>query len=430
MLPFLTWWPTITARVARADALAGLIGALVVLPQGVAFATLAGMPPQHGLYCAVVPAILAALFGSSLHTVTGPTNAVSMIVFATIAPLAVPESARYVTLVLTLALMSGLMMLVASGLRLGSLVRLVPHAVVVGFTSAVGVLIFANQLPTITGIEVPRGLSLYGLLSGLLAQWHKLQVWVFAVGLATIAGSLLCRRFAPKFPAMIAAMLIGSGVAWAFNASLGAAITQIRMVGAIDLGGGGWGAFPPISLPSFDVAVWRQLLGVAAAVTLLSLVEAVSIGRAIALKSGQQIDGNQEFFGQGLANIGAAFFSGYPCSASFNRSGLNYASGAQTPLAAIVSAVLLVIMLTFVAGLGAYLPLATTGGILVLVALGLLHVDEVLALLRGDQSDKWEAVIFGVTFIATLTINLEVAIAVGLVAAWWVHLLKKFVMRP
>ncbi len=421
--PFLNWWPLVTRDAARADCLAGLIGALVVLPQGLAFATLAGMPPQYGLYCAMVPAVLAALFGSSHHTVTGPTNAVSMIVFATVAPLAVPESERYVMLVLTLALMSGLMMLVAGGLRLGSLVRLVPHAVVVGFTSAVGVLIFANQLAALTGVPLPRGDSLFVLLSKFFTGLHQLQPWVFATGLVTIAASVACRRWLPKFPHMIAAMLVGSAAALAFNLSQGEAITQIKMVGAIATGGADWLAgMPPLSLPSFDPAVWRQLLGIAAAVTLLSLVEAVSIGRAVALKSGQQLDGNQEFLGQGVANVGAAFFSGYPCSASFNRSGLNYESGAKTPLAAIFSALLLIVILTFVADLAAYLPLATTAGILILVAIGLLHLDEVVELLKGD---RWEAAIFLVTFVATLAVNLEMAIALGLVAAWWIHLLKK-----
>ena len=427
LLPFLNWWPLVTRTTARADFIAGLIGALVVLPQGLAFATLAGMPPQYGLYCAMVPAVLAALFGSSLHTVTGPTNAVSMIVFATIAPLAVPESDRYVALVLTLAFMSGLMMLIAGGLRLGSFVRLVPHSVVVGFTSAVGVLIFANQLAALTGVPLPRGDSLFGLLTKFLKGLPQLQAWVFATGIATIAASVACRRFFPKFPHMIAAMLAGSAAALVFNLTVGSSVTQIKMVGAIATGGSGWLAgLPPLSLPSFDLAVWRQLLGIAAAVTLLSLVEAVSIGRAVALKSGQQLNGNQEFIGQGLANLSAAFFSGYPCSASFNRSGLNYESGAKTPLAAIFSALLLIVILTFVADLGAYLPLATTAGILILVAIGLLHVDEVIEILRGD---RWEAAVFSVTFIATLAVNLEIAIALGLVAAWWIHLLKKYWRR-
>jgi sulfate permease, SulP family len=392
----------VNRQTLRADLIAGIVGGLVVLPQGVAFATLAGMPPQYGLYCAMLPAIIAALFGSSLHAVTGPTNAVSMIVFATIAPLAVPESDRYVALVLTLALMSGVMMLVLGAFKLGKLVNWIDHAVVLGFTSAVGLLIAVNQLAAFTGVPLTRGAGLVNTLSQFVAQVGSINAAILTVGSITVLAGLAAKRWLPDVPAMLVAMVAGV----AAGASVGLVWPGVRvpMLGALA------GGLPPLSMPLFDLGTWRLLLGAALAVTLLSLVEAVSIGRAIAIKSGQQIDGNQEFVGQGLANMSAAFFSGYPCSASFNRSGLNYEAGAKTPLASVFAAFVLLGVLMFVAGWARYLPLAATAGILLLVAYGLLHIDEVRALFKGPRTD---IAVFMVTFLSTLLLNLEAAIAVG-----------------
>src|SRR5882672_6069115 len=185
LFPLLKWWPRVNAATLKADALAGLIGAIVVLPQGVAFATLAGLPPEYGLYCAMVPTVVAALFGSSLHTVAGPTNPVSLMVFAVLSPLATPMTPHYIQLALTLALMSGILMLAMGFLRFGALVNFMSSSVVVGFTAALGVFIFASQLGNFLGIvSGPAGFG--DLVLATFRHLDDAKPWVVLVAAATL----------------------------------------------------------------------------------------------------------------------------------------------------------------------------------------------------------------------------------------------------
>ena len=413
IFPFLRWWPRVNRRTLRADLLAGLVGAIVVLPQGVAFATLAGMPPEYGLYCAMVPAVVAALFGSSWHAVSGPTNAVSLIVFATVSPLAEPGSPHYVSLVLTLSFMSGIMMLAMGLMRLGSIVNFISHTVVVGFTAGAAMLIIASQLRNFFGIDIPRGMSFVRTLEAFVLQLGQIQLWVLLVAVATLAAGVLARRFLPRIPYMIVAMLVGALLAYGLNHALGMERSGIRTLGALP------GALPPLSHPDFSLENMRKLLAIAVAVTVLGLTEAISIARAIALKSGQRIDGNQEFIGQGLSNIVASFFSGYPSSASFNRSGLNYEAGARTPLAAACSALFLVAVLLAVAPLVAYLPIASMAAILFLVAWGLFDFHSIRGIVRASRP---ETAVLAATFAATLLLELEFAILAGVTLSLIVYL--------
>jgi SulP family sulfate permease len=403
----------VTRDTLRADLLAGLVGAIVVLPQGVAFATLAGLPPQYGLYCAMVPAVVAALFGSSWHAVTGPTNAVSLIVFATLAPLAVPGSAEYIGLALTLSFMCGLIMLGMGFARLGALVNFISHTVIVGFTAGAATLIIASQLASFLGLDVPRSSAFLRTMYDVASHLADANPYVILVAVATLAAGLAARRFVPRVPYMILAMAAGGAVAFALNLSLGAGETGIRTLGALP------GALPALSGPVFSLDTMQKLLGIAVAVTVLGLTEAVSIGRAIALKSGQRIDGSQEFIGQGLANVAASFFSGYPSTASFNRSGVNYEAGAQTPLAAASSAGFLVAALLAVAPLLAYLPIASMAAVLFLIAWGLFDFKAMRTILRTSRA---ETAVLAVTFAATLLMALEMAIVAGVVLSLILYL--------
>ena len=404
-------WPPLTRQTLRADFVAALTGAIVVLPQGVAFATLAGMPPEYGLYAAMVPAIVAALFGSSWHLVSGPTNAVSIVLFSAISVLAVPGTAAYVELVLCLTLLVGAMQLALGLARLGSLVNLISHTVVVAFTAGAAILIIASQIGNFFGLPIARGASFFETSAQLLQRWAQINPYVTAVGIATLVSGVLVRRLRPRFPYMIAALFVGSLLAWELNRRFGSQVTGIMTVGALP-------AFlPPLSLP--DLSLLRQVMPAAIAVTLLGLTEAVSIGRSIAVKSGQRIDGNREFIGQGLSNIVGSFFSAYAASGSFNRSGLNYEAGARTPVAAMLSAVLLVAILYFVKPLAAYLPIASMAAVLFLVAWGLIDFRQIATIARTSRS---EAVVLAVTFLATLLIQLEIAILAGVIVSLMVYL--------
>lgn len=404
LLPFLRWWPRVNRGSLRADGLAGLTGGLILVPQGVAFATIAGMPPEYGLYAAMLPAVVAALWGSSWHLVSGPTTAISIVVFATMSPLAEPGSAQFVALVLTLTFFVGVFQLLLGILRLGTLVNFVSHTVVVGFTSGAAVLIAASQVKNFFGLPIPRGASVAEVAQGLFAHVAEVQPWIFLVALATLLVCALSKYLWPRLPHMIVGMVAGSALAAALNAWLGPQATGLSSIGALSIG------FPPLSSPDWSWDTAQRIAPIAAAVALLALTEAVSISRAMALSSGQRIDGNQEFIGQGLSNIVGAFFSGYASSGSFNRSGLNYVAGAQTPLAAVFSAGFLLLIMLFLAPLAQYLPTAAMAGILFVVAWGLIDTTQIVETWRASRSE------FGVllaTFLATLTLQLEFAIYVG-----------------
>jgi sulfate permease, SulP family len=327
-LPFLAWWPQVDRSSARHDATAALTGAIVVLPQAVAFATIAGLPPQYGLYAAMVPTIVAALWGSSRHLVSGPTTAISLLVFATLSPLAEPGSERYIGMVLTLALLAGVFQLAMGLARLGGLVNFISHTVIIGFTAGAALLIAASQIRNFFGLAVPRGAEFLETLIYAAQHLGEAHVWVTLVGAVTLVAGLLARRFLPRWPYMIVAMVTGGVVAAMLNQVLGAERTGIATVGALP------GALPQPSLPDLSFGTLKALLFPAAVVALIGLTEAVAIARSVAARSGQRLDADQEFVGQGLSNIAGSFFSAYPSSGSFNRSGINYAAGARTPLAA------------------------------------------------------------------------------------------------
>ncbi len=411
--PFLRWWPQVGRGTLKADLLAGLVGAIIVLPQGVAFATLAGMPPEYGLYAAMVPAIVAAFFGSSWHLVSGPTNAISLVVFATLSHLAEPGSAQYVRMALTLTFMVGLLQLAMGLARLGQLVNFISHTVVVGFTAGAAVLIMASQLRNFFGMPIPRGASFLETLRQFAVHLPDIRPWVLAVGLVTLLSGLAMRRWWPKLPYMIAAMLAGSLAAWLLNLEFGAGATGITTIGALP------GALPPLSMPEFSLETEKRLLGIALAVTALGLTEAVSIARSIAVKSGQRIDGSQEFIGQGLSNLVGSFFSAYASSGSFNRSGVNYEAGAKTPLAAAFAAGFLVLILLAVAPLAAYLPTAAMAAILFLVAWGLFDFHHIGSIVRASRA---EAAVLIVTFVATLVMHLEMAVLAGVLLSLLLYL--------
>jgi sulfate permease, SulP family len=406
-------WPALSGETLRRDLVAGLTGAIVVLPQGVAFATIAGLPPEYGLYSAMVPAVVAALCGSSWHLVSGPTTAISIVVFGVVSLHADPGSAEYVSLALTLTFLVGVIQLALGLARTGTLVNFISHTVVIGFTAGAALLIASSQLKNFFGIAIPRGASFLETIRGTVSQARDLNPYVTAVGLATLATGIAVRRLAPRFPYMIAAMVVGSLVGVALDRWLPGASGSIHTVGALPA------TLPPLSHPVLSLEVLDDLGGSALALALLALTEAVSIGRAIAIRSEQRIDGNREFIGQGLSNIVGSFFSSYASSGSFNRSGLNYEAGARTPLAATFAAIFLAAIVLLVAPLAAFLPVAAMAGILFLVAWGLIDFHHIRAILRVSRA---ETAILAATFLATLLLDLEYAIYVGVVLSLVLYL--------
>ncbi|MFO8024385.1 SulP family inorganic anion transporter [Thiohalophilus sp.] len=398
--PFLLWWPMVGRHTLKADLLAGLTGAVIVLPQGIAFATIAGLPPQYGLYTAMVTPIIAALFGSSRHLVSGPTTAISIVVFSTLSGHAEPGTSEFVQLALTLTFLAGVYQFAFGLARLGTLVNFVSHTVVIGFTAGAAILIATSQMQHVLGIPVPTGESFAHVWMNLFSHLEQLDPRVLGVAMFTLIVAVLFKRFLPAWPNLLLGMVAGSLLAF----GLGGEGAGLAMIGEIP------GHLPPLSAPDFSLTTIRELAPQAFAVALLGLIEAVSISRAIAAKSHQQIDGNQEFIGQGLSNMVGSFFSSYAGSGSFTRSGINYAAGAKTPMSAIFAAIGLMIIVLLVAPLMAYLPIAAMGGIILLVAYNLIDFHHIKKILQVSRS---ETAILLVTFFATLLLHLEFAIYLG-----------------
>ncbi len=402
----------------RADLIAGITGALIVLPQGVAFATIAGMPPEYGLYAAMLPAIIAALFGSSWHLVSGPTTAISIAVFAAISPFAEPGSPEFISMVLTLTFMTGLFQLILGLARMGVLVNFISHTVVIGFTAGAALLIAASQVKNFLGLDIPRGTPFHLVIQQAISQAGDINPYVTFVGAATLVIGIISKRYISKLPYMIVAMVLGSVVAWLVNLEFGLETTLITTVGALPA------HLPPFVIPDFSYDTISKVTFPALVVTMLALTEAVSISRAIAVKSEQRIDGNQEFVGQGISNVIGCFFSSYASCGSFNRSGVNYAAGARTPLATVYASIFLLLILLLVAPLASYLPTAAMAGILFLVAWGLIDFHHIFSIIRTSRS---ETVTLFVTLIGTL-IDLEKGIFFGILLSLAIYLYR--VSRP
>jgi SulP family sulfate permease len=394
----------------RADLMAGLTGALVALPQGVAFATIAGMPPEYGLYAGMIPAVVAALFGSSWHLVSGPTTAASIVLFSVLSAHAEPGSAHYVSLALTLTFMVGVIQIAMGLARLGTLVNFISHSVVTGFTAGAAILIATNQVKHFTGLPIPRGASFSDTWGTLFARVADISPAIFAVGLFTLLLGIAVRKWLPRVPYMIAAMLGGSALAVVLTARYGLRLPTVGELPA---------ALPPFSVPDLSPDNVRLLASGILAVTLLALTEAVSIARALAARSGQHVDGNQEFIGQGMSNLLGSFFSGYVATGSFNRSGVNYAAGAKTPVAAMMAGMFLLLVVILVAPLARFLPNAAMAGILFLVAWGLIDFEEIAHTLKTSRS---ESAILVATFASTLFLSLEEAIIVGVLLSLAIYL--------
>lgn len=402
IFPFLTWFPLVNKLSLKKDLIAGLTGAVIVLPQGIAFATIAGLPPEYGLYTAMVTPIVAALFGSSLHVVSGPTTAISIIVFSTISHYAEPGTSEFVTLALTLAFLAGIFQFIFGLVRLGTLVNFVSHTVVVGFTAGAAVLIATSQLSHVLGLVVPRGESFLDTWVYIFNNITDINTYVLTIAAITLIATIACKYLVPRFPYMLFGLAVGSIVC----VLLEGALHGVKLVGEIPP------HLPPLSSPDLSIATIRKLSGEAFAVALLGLIEAMSIARAIATKSHQRIDSDQEFIGQGMSNIIGSFFSCYPGSGSFTRSAVNYSAGAQTPLAAIFAAITLIFIVMLISPLTAYLPITAMSAIILIVAFNLIEFSQIKKIVRFSRTESF---ILIVTFLATLFLELEFAIYLGVI---------------
>ncbi|MCU0579040.1 MAG: SulP family inorganic anion transporter [Desulfobacterota bacterium] len=410
--PFLAWIRRYRRPHFQADLFAGLTVAVVALPQSMAYALIAGLPVQYGLYASIVPTLIACLWGSSAHLITGPTTAVSLVVFSSLANLAPSGTPAYIELAFALAAFTGLIQIGMGAARLGNLLDFVSRSVLLGFTAGAAVLIAFKQLPGMVGLTVPQGRHFVVTLGHLLLNLHQSHLITLALALLTMAVILAVKKIRPAWPGTLIALILAGLLVSIF----GLDEKGVAVVGTV-----------PRSLPPFHFPSWEaldhlgQLASGALAIALLGLVEAVSIAKSIADQTRQRLNINREFVGQGLANLSAAFFSGYPVSGSFTRSAVNFRSGARTPLSGVLSALAVAATVLAAAPLAGSLPLAGLAGVLVLVAYDMIHWADIKQTVRATRGD---AAVLVVTFLSTLLLNIEFAIYVGVLLSIGLHLAK------
>lgn len=401
------WVAEVDRATLRADLAAAPLAMMLVLPQAIAFATLAGLPAAWGLYAAVVPALLASLLGSSRHMLTGPTNALAVALAASLAPLAAAGSPEYLGLALAVTLLVGLVQVAVALLRLGRLAHFISPAVLLGFTSGAAVLIGWHALRNWLGL--PRGWPLVddASLPFVPGQW--------AVGLVALAVALVCQRFARTRRAGLP-LLLGLGVAGVVGVALQAFTPwDVVVVGGLP------SPWPPFALPALPWEELPRLAGIALALTLIALGQTVAVAKSLAEKSGQRLDSNRECLAQGVANTAAPFFSAFVVCGSFNRSMPHLQAGARTPLAGVFAALGLLVLVAVAAPVVARVPLAAVNALLLLVAVSLVDSAQWRELWRLDRQEAWVAAF---TFVAMLLLPIEIAVLAGVAASLGVYLHK------
>ncbi|WP_424931845.1 SulP family inorganic anion transporter [Amaricoccus macauensis] len=405
------WLGTATPNSIRSDILAGLTGAAIVLPQAVAFAAIAGLPPEYGIYTAMVPPVVAALFGSSLVMVSGPTTAISAVVFSALAGQMEPGSPEFVQGAILLAFLVGVIQLFFALARAGRLAGFVSHSVMIGFTAAAAILIGVSQLAPALGLPKAHAhgiLDRLAVVLGGLSETSGAAVTAAAVTLVTV---VLFRRYLPRWPGFLIAIAAGTCVAQL----MGDRASDLAYVGSLP------SAYPTFAFPSLGQGDWAEMLESAFAISLIGLLEAIAIGRSMAHKTREDFSANKEVVGQGLSNLVGSMFQCYPASGSFTRSGVNLESGATTPLAAISAALFLVALVALFRPFVSLVPIAAIAGLILYVAYKLIDMAEIRHLLRTSRT---ESVIAGLTFLVGLVVNLELAIYVGVIASLAVFLNK------
>ncbi|MCB9674415.1 MAG: SulP family inorganic anion transporter [Alphaproteobacteria bacterium] len=384
----------------RKDLAAAAAVSMMAVPQGVAYAMIAGLPPATGLYAAAVPTVLASAARSSSHVVTGPTNALSLLVGGALAA-GLVEGDPILTAMLLAAMVGGIQ--IAAGLlRLGAVVDYISRAVVLGYITGAGLLIGFGQLGNITGTSMGKGdpfVRLQTWASGLGgADWRPV-----AVALGSILALLWLRKKAPKAPGAILVLGVSILLSWLLD------FKALGLATAGDLAPVPAG-LPPFHVPTFDLHTLQVLLPVAFAATVLSLVESSAVARSIAATSGERLDMNREFVGQGLGNLGAGFMGGYPVSGSLSRSALNYRAGAVSRLSGVASGAMMVLVLLLFGPIVDLTPVAALAGLLIVVAWDLVDTEAIRYVMHAPWGDRSA---FLVTAIGPWTLSLDTAIYFG-----------------
>ena len=401
---FWPWLAHVNRENLSRDLQAGLTNATVVIPQAVAFSAVAGLPPQYGLFTALIPPVIAALAGSSWQLVSGPNSAVSAIVFSALTISYAPFTSGYVEAALSLTLLVGIFQVALGLARVGQLVTFVSRSVLIGFTCGAAVQIIVTQFGGLAGVQFDGGAGIGGAVAEALRRYSEIDVATLALGLATIACAVLVKRSWPAAPHFLIA-ISGASVVALLLEEFGLRFAAVGSLAA---------NMPGVAVPDLSLARIRELTPAAFSIALVGLLQAVSISRSVASRSGQVLESNREFVGQGLSNVVGSFFSCYASSGSFTRTGINVSAGARTPLAVLFTSLVLAVSFPLLAFVSAYVPAVTMSAVIFLIAVELFDLKQIRQMLLKSRS---ELSIAGITFAVALLVGLDFSIYVGVIVS-------------
>lgn len=398
--PPLEWAPSYTRKQLYGDLSAGLTVGVMLIPQGMAYALIAGLPPIYGLYASLVPLVIYALMGTSRQLAVGPVAMVSLLVAAGVAPMADGDVDRYIMLSLMLALMVGLLQFALGLLRFGFLANFLSHPVLSGFTSAAALIIGFSQLNHLLGIDLPRSTYIHEIFWAALQQLGNIHLLTLAIGIGSIALLIGLRYLNPRLPGQLVAVGIATVMVWA----AGFSAQDVSIVGEVPAG------LPGLVVPSLNWADVEALAPVAIVISLVGFMESIAVAKVYASYNGYEVDANQELVALGAANIGGAFFQSYSVAGGFSRTAVNDQAGAQTTAASLISALLIAATLLLLTPLFYYMPQAVLAAIVMVAVSGLFDFKEALHLWHTDRKDLGLMLL---TFISTLALGIEEGILVG-----------------
>jgi SulP family sulfate permease len=404
LLPVMSWAPRYVRRDWRDDLAAGLTVGAMLVPQAMAYALLAGLPPETGLYAAIVPVIVYALFGSSRQLAVGPVAIVSLLTASALAPLVEEGTTGYVAAAALLAVMVGLVHLALGLARLGVLVNLLSHSVLVGFTAAAALVIGFSQAKHLFGIQVGRTEHFHETVREVVANLSDSHAATLALGLVSIAVLIGLRKVAPRAPAALIVVIASTAAVTLLNLEE----KGVATVGEIPDG------LPAFALPAADLSMIGSLLPTALVITLVGFMESIAVAKVYARRNRYDVDANQELIALGAANTAAGLFSGYPVTGGFSRTAVNASAGARTPAASVVTALVVLATLVLLTPLFSSLPTAALAAIIVVAVAGLVDWAEVRHIAAVKRSDLVTLV---VAFVATLVAGIELGIAIAVVTS-------------
>ncbi|GGY49349.1 SulP family inorganic anion transporter [Parvularcula lutaonensis] len=425
-LPILSWARTYRGETFVSDALAALIVTIMLIPQSLAYAMLAGLPPEVGLYASILPLVAYAVFGTSRTLAVGPVAVVSLLTAAAVGQVAEQGTAEYLSAAVLLAVLSGGILLLMGLFRLGFLANFLSHPVISGFITASGLIIAASQLKHIFGIDA-HGENLFLLVSSLVRHIGDLNVPTLIIGAcATLFLFWVRKGLAPLLtaiglPAKPASMIAKAGPVLAIAVTV--AVTSllrldqqgVAIVGEVD------GSLPPLSIPSFDLGLIEALFVPALLISIIGFVESISVAQTLAAKRRQRIDPDQELIALGASNLAAGFSSGFPVTGGFARSAVNFDAGAETPAAGAFTAIGIAIAALFLTPLLTYLPKATLAATIIVAVLSLVNFRSVVETVRYSKSDGLAMI---ATILVTLGFGVEAGVVTGVALSLLLFLLK------